>query len=171
MNIKFLDNELFMDMLKVKALNEELVENEAVRDKDGYLKVILYKNGKPKSFQVHRLVASAFIENPLNLSEVNHRDENPSNNRVENLEWCTRKYNMNYGTRLEKQLANPNCGIKQLKPILQFTKNGELVKEYPSLMEASRLTQINQGNISSCCNGKLHSAGKYLWKYKEECVA
>lgn len=67
-------------------------------DKDGYKYVILSKNGKTKTGWVHRLVAQAFIPNPDKLPCINHKDENPSNNRVDNLEWCDREYNVNYGT-------------------------------------------------------------------------
>ena len=69
------------------------------RDTCGYLQVNLSKNGEKKTYQVHRLVAKSFLPNPDNLSEVNHKDENKENNIVENLEFCDRKYNINYGTR------------------------------------------------------------------------
>ena len=68
----------------------------------GYLRAQLYSNSKRKSFLVHRLVAQAFIPNPDNLPQVNHRDENPSNDSVDNLEWCDGKYNVNYGTRIDR---------------------------------------------------------------------
>ena len=67
-----------------------------------YIQVILCKNGKTKPFLVHRLVAEAFISNPNNLPCVNHKDENPKNNNVDNLEWCTYKYNNEYNRRVEK---------------------------------------------------------------------
>ena len=68
----------------------------------GYARIILCKNGKQYGKLVHRLVAELFIENPQGLSEVNHKDEDKTNNRVENLEWCDHKYNMNYGSRKDK---------------------------------------------------------------------
>ena len=74
-----------------------------VKNKDGYLQVNLCCNGKYKMFLVHRLAAQAFIPNPDNLPEINHKDENPGNNNVDNLEWCTRKYNINYGSRKDKE--------------------------------------------------------------------
>lgn len=85
-----------------------------------------------------------------------------TDNRVENLEFCDAMRNVNYGTR------NNRVAEKLSKPILQFTKNGELVKEYPSAKEAERQTKIHQGHISQCCKGKLKSCGGYLWKYKED---
>ncbi len=144
----------------------------------GYLQVRLYKNKKGKFYLIHRLVATAFIPNPLHLPQVNHINEIKTENHVENLEWCTASYNCNYGSRtariLSKTLAHPNwkksrekCGTPK-KAVLQFTLNGEFVKEYPSTCEASRQTKINQGNISQCCNGKYKSCGGYLWKYKNE---
>lgn len=77
-------------------------EKTKFEEKDGYLVVALCKNGKAKHIKVHRLVATAFIENPFNLPEVNHKDENKKNNHFDNLEWCTTKHNINYGTRNAK---------------------------------------------------------------------
>ena len=127
-----------------------------------YLQVGLRKNGKQKWYLVHRLVASAFLENPSNLQDVNHRDENPSNNRVENLEWMSHKENINYGTRTQRQKA------KLSKVVQQFTKQGEFVAEFPSLREASRQTRINLGHIFSCCNGRYKSTGGFVWRYKQK---
>jgi hypothetical protein len=72
-------------------------------DKDGYVKVYLCKNSKVKFLSVHRLIAQAFIPNPDELPQINHKDENKANNKIENLEWCTCKYNINYGTRTKRQ--------------------------------------------------------------------
>ena len=80
-------------------------------DKYGYKVVILANHGKYKSYKVHRLVASAFIENPNNYPQVNHLDENPANNNYLNLEWCTAKYNINYGTR-NKRAGEAQMGEK-----------------------------------------------------------
>ena len=188
-----------MENLKVKAEISELADNEEFRDIEGYeglyqvtsygrvfslisgkflrpkkernyyLRVGLCKNGKQKLYLVHRIVATAFIHNPLNYKEVNHKDENPSNNHVSNLEWCDARYNCNYGTRNERILQHPNTCIKQLKSVLQFTRQGEFVAEFPSIHEAERQTKIPQSNISMCCNGdkKYSHAGGYVWRYKE----
>ncbi len=141
--------------------------------KDNYLQVILWKNGKLKAYLVHRLVGQAFIPNPMNYKEVNHKSEIKTDNRVENLEWCDRSYNNSYGTRLERQLANPNwktshekIAKKLSKPVLQFTRDNKFVAEFPSTMEAERQTRIFQTNISKCCNGKLKSAGGFVWRFK-----
>ena len=73
-------------------------------EKDGYCSVALSKDGKIKRYKIHRLVAQAFLQNPDNLPQVNHKDEDKLNNSVENLEWCTAKYNINYGTRQERAI-------------------------------------------------------------------
>ena len=89
------------------------------KDKDGYLIVNLYKNNKSKTFKVHRLVAEVFLPNPYNLPQVNHKDENPQNNIVTNLEWCDRLYNVRYGTGIERQKK------KQLNDIINIIKESE----------------------------------------------
>ncbi len=127
------------------------------RNPEGYLKVCLYKNGEHKDYKVHRLVAKIFIPNPDNLPEVNHRDENKENNSVQNLEWCDRKYNINYGTR--------NQRIS--KPVLQFTKDGEFVREWKSTHDVERNLGYYNQNISSCCTGRYKSAYSFIWKYKD----
>ena len=121
--------------------------------------------GKMKSFTVHRLVSLAFIPNPDNLPEVNHKDECKTNNNVSNLEWCSKSYNINYGTR------NERCGEKNLnrkdqsRPVKQFTKDGRFITDYPSIAEAERQTGFDQTAISKCCNGKQKSAYGYIWRY------
>lgn len=127
------------------------------RDKDGYIQVDLYKNCDQKTCKVHRLVAQAFIPNPDNLPQVNHKDENKTNNSVQNLEWCDCKYNINYGTH--------NQRIS--KPVLQFTKDGEFVKEWKSATDVKRNLGFAQQYISSCCTGKHKSAYNYIWKFKD----
>lgn len=141
-------------------------------DTSGYKIVNLWKDNIIKSPKVHRLVAQAFIPNPSNLPQVNHKDEVKTNNCVDNLEWCSVKYNNNYGTRIERvsnSMKGKHINRKDWsKPILQFTKQGEFVAEYPSIREAVRQTGIIRQNISSCCNNKRNykSAGGYVWKFK-----
>lgn len=107
-----------------------------VKDKKGYLKVVLCCNGKCKTIKVHRLIAQAFLLNPDNLPQVNHKDEDKTNNCVENLEWCTAKYNNNYGTRKDKvretAIKNGYCtGLSKEEYIKEYReKNREKIREY-----------------------------------------
>ena len=132
-------------------------------NKKSYKQVILYSNGKIKPILVHRLVAEAFIPNPYNLPEVNHKDENKNNNNVTNLEWCSHKYNMNFGTRT-KRSAKAHTGIyntKTSKKVICI----ETGIVYQSLSEIKRQIGFSQSNISQCCNGKRKSAYKFHWKW------
>lgn len=127
----------------------------------GYLYVTLYdKNKKQKSKRIHQLVAQAFISNPNNLPFVNHKDENVKNNVYSNLEWCTAKYNCNYGTRLQRIAAKNN------KPILQFDLNGNFIKEYESITQASKELNNSLNNISQCCLGRSRTSKGYIFKFK-----
>lgn len=151
---------------RVKSLNYNNTCKERCLEPNknslGYLQVILCKNGKRDSHSIHRLVAEAFIPNPNNLPQVNHKDENPSNDMVDNLEWCDRKYNINYGTAIERMLKRRN-GPRKERPVI-CVENGVV---YPSSQEASRQTGVHQGNIISCCQGRYKSAGGYHWKYSD----
>ena len=126
---------------------------------NGYLFVRLCKDGVKKRFLLHRLVAEVFIPNPDNLPQVNHKDENPNNNCIENLEWCDVAYNINYGGRNEKVKTKISI------PVFQYTKGGEFVKRYDSAVQAEKETGISSQNISRCRAGKLPSAGGFIWKY------
>lgn len=132
----------------------------------GYCRVLLSKDGKTKLHYVHRLVATAFIPNPNNYPCVNHKDENKQNNCVENLEWCTQKYNNNYRNR-QKKIAKKNTNGKMSKPVLQYDLQGNFIKEWPSIMEIERQLGFDQGYISNCCNGKYKTAYGYIWKFKD----
>ena len=129
----------------------------------GYYTILLSKNGKRKWFFIHRLVAEAFIPNPDNLLQVNHKDENKLNNNVENLEWCDAKYNSNYGTR--------NKRISKIKTNNTYNTKSVLCVEtgivYSSTREAARQTGIRNTNISSCARKQYgyKTAGGYHWKY------
>lgn len=155
----------------VKSLNYRYTEKEGIlkptKDKDGYLLVGLWKNRKEKKFRVHKLVAGVFIpnDNPIEKTEINHKDENPSNNHVDNLEWVTPKENCNYATRNER-LSKKLKG-KGTKPILQYTLDGEFIKEWESIKQASEELNITHSNIGRCCRGEQKKCGGFIWKYKE----
>jgi group I intron endonuclease len=120
---------------RVKSLNYKRSGEERLlkpkKQKDGYLSVSLCKDSKQKSFLVHKLVALIFLENPLNLPQINHKDENKENNKVENLEFCTARHNINYGTRSEragKNISKAKQGkhhTKETKQKMSETRKGE----------------------------------------------
>lgn len=128
-------------------------------DKDGYQIVGLHKNGEVKNCKIHRLVAEAYLPNPENLPQVNHKDENKVNNCLQNLEWCDSKYNINYGTRKDKVASS----IK--KPILQYDLDGNFIREWLSATDVGK--EFRKG-ISKCLTGRQKTAYGYIWKYKEE---
>lgn len=135
------------------------------KKRNGYFQVNLYKNGTMKSRAVHRLVATAFIPNPLGKPQVNHRDEDKQNNAVDNLEWVYARTNLNYGSRNGK--AGKTISQKPHRHILQYSLTGELVAEYESSAAAMRKTGVWNTHIIQCCKGKVLTAGGYRWKYKE----
>ncbi len=110
---------------------------------DGYVRVSLTKQGQQKQRFLHRLVATAFIENPYNLPEVNHKDEDKANNLPRNLEWCTHKYNSNYGSRLYRMAQTNSI------PVIQYTKSGQEVARYSSIVEASEAVNDSGKHISN----------------------
>lgn len=138
----------------LREIKEQIMVN--IADKYGYMCITLSKNRNIKTIKIHRLVAMAFIENPNNLPQVNHIDENKSNNNVSNLEWCTQKYNINYGSRTEK------CS----KKVVQILDN-KIIKVFNSVNEASRFMNCNKYNISMCCKKKRKTTCGYKWEYLE----
>ena len=149
------------NMRRVKSLNYNRTGKERAlklqKDKDGYLRACLCKEGKIKNCQVHRLVGQAFLENPEGYPEINHKDENPLNNCAENLEWCTREYNNNYGARNEK------VGKTMGRPVRCVETN----TIYFSACEAQRKTGIFATHICDCVKHKKrhHTAGRCHWEY------
>ena len=136
------------------------------RDGGGYLQVDLCKNGNKKWCLVHRLVAQAFIPNSNNLPQINHKNEDKTNNSVQNLEWCSSKYNNNYGTHIQR-INEKNTNGKLSKPVHQYTLDGKFIKEWKSTMDVKRnLGYVNQ-DISACCLGKQKSAYGFVWRYKQ----
>ena len=134
--------------------------------RDGYLYVNLCKDRKRKHYKVHRLVAQAYLPNPEVLPELNHIDENKQNNCVDNLEWCERQHNCNYGTR-NARIAAAKTNGKCSKPVQQLTKDGTLVAVWTSIHEAERVTGNSKGNICRCCRGKRPTAGGFIWHYAQ----
>ena len=162
-------------------------------DAGGYIRIVLCKNGIQKNFSLHRLVAEHFIPNPNNLPQINHKDENKENNCVDNLEWCTPKYNTNYGTRTQRA-ANTSKGktftLEQRKklsqarkgyvtseetknkiseslsnPVYQYDLNNKLIKKWRNIQEPKRSGMpYDPTCFSKCCLGKLKTYKGFIWK-------
>ena len=153
------------------------------KDKYGYLKVDLWKNGESKTCKVHRLVAETFLPNPENKPQVNHKIEGDEGKKINmvifnedgtidkektTIEWVTSKENNNYGThneRVAKAISKANTNGKLSKPVLQFSLSGELIREWPSVNECGR-NGFDKGAVSRCCNGKLPHYKGFKWEYK-----
>lgn len=169
------------DWGRIKSLSKEIVNNIGVRKHgdiilkngksfNGYFSVVLYKDKRRKMYSVHRLVAEAFLEIPEELKkyigtrklQVNHKDEDKTNNRLENLEWMSAKDNTNYGTArqrmTEKQLNSP----KKSKTVYQYDLEGNLIAIFPSTMECVR---NGFKYVRDCCRGKIKTYKGYIWKY------
>ena len=144
---------------RVKSIKfgKEIILKQHIRG--GYYSVNLSKNGILKIFKVHRLVAEVFLPNPNNYKEVNHKDEDKSNNVVSNLEWCDRKYNVNYGSR------NKRAAEKLSKIVLQYDLNGNFIKEWKSIRECYRNGFCSQ-HVAACCRGELKTYKGFIWRYK-----
>ena len=135
-------------IVKTKKIKKQRV------GKDNYYKINLYKDGKSKTFRVHRLVAELFIPNPNNYPIVNHIDGNSLNNHVQNLEWCTQRHNINHGKRnqiVSQKLRNRK---ETSKPIMAILPNGD-VEQYPSICEAARKLNGSSGTICQALNGEV----------------
>lgn len=129
-----------------------------INEKGNYKRVGLTKNNKKSKFLVHRLVAIAFLENHDNLEFVNHKDGNPSNNCVDNLEWCSRSYNNLHAIYIIKT-------NRINKPIGRFNKDGFLIKKYDSLAMAANDLGILKSNLHKAVSGVHKSCRKSIWKY------
>ena len=176
------------NMGNVRSLNyrhTNIIKNLSLSlNKDGYVQVNLWKNCKGKVLAVHRLVAEAFVPNPNNKPEIDHINTDKTDNTVwlnedgsvnyekTNLRWVTKKENMNNPLTI-KDLSKIRIGNENAKSIyravLQYTKDGKLIKEWASMNSAARELKINKSGIYSCCNGinRTKSYGGYVWRYKK----
>lgn len=144
---------------RVKSLKygKEYIKKISIHHSN-YNIIKLHKDGVGKTFQIHRLVAQHFIPNPDNLPQVNHKDENTLNNSVNNLEWCDSKYNANYGTAIQRRSNTIS------KPVLQYTLDGEFVREWSSVKECKA-----QGYFcDAVCRGVRKTHKGFIWKYKRK---
>ena len=143
---------------KTNKLLKEIINN------DGYLRFSLFKDGKQKRYLAHRLVAKSFVDNPNEYPEINHINENVKDNCVENLEWCTHKQNINYGSRNKKV----SLALKNNQNSAKRVQNIDTLKIYDSLTKAKKETGIDLSQICLCCKNKAKTAGGYRWRYVEK---
>lgn len=160
---------------RVKSVERVTENGRAVRErilktrfnKRGYEYVNIQVQKRRKAIKIHREVAKAFLDNPNNYIEVNHKDENKRNNSVENLEWCNRAYNANYGTASKRAAASRLK--KHVLQIDQFALDGTFVKRWttPNSIEVEHKKAMRATNIIACCRGRYKTSYGYVWKYAE----
>lgn len=139
------------------------------RHRCGYAQILLAKDGERKMFLIHRLVASAFLDNPNNYQQVNHKDENKRNNIASNLEWCDASHNVKYSIGLHPER---DCGNRTKHPykhdnlkIAQIDADGNIVRFWGGTPEIRRDKRYNPSNIIQCCLGKRKTAHGFIWQY------
>lgn len=154
---------------RVRSLERISVQKHRVKervlastlDTYGYCLVTLRRDGKRKTHKVHRLVAEAFLSNPDNLPQINHKDECKTNNKVSNLEFCSPAYNTNYGNRNERAAKGHE------KPIFAITSSGNRYL-FQSATKAAELLGLNRANVSSCLNSKRKHCGDFAFEWVEQ---
>ena len=167
--VKSLERTVWDNRGYYKTVHERILKPN--KDSNGYLQVPLCKDGKRKNCLVHQLVVTAFCENPMGYTEVNHIDEDKTNNCAKNLEYCSRSYNLTYNGRAKKvgkkSAEKRRNDPKMSKPVIGIDRVTGLILEFPSMQEATRQLRINQGNLCSCLKGKLKSCGGFQWYYSD----
>ena len=160
---------------RIKSLNYKMSGKEGIMShnfkNDGYLEVCLRNNGKAKTICVHRLVWMAFYGMIPDGMEVNHKNEDKTDNCIFNLNLLTHRQNCIWGTRIKRLSENLKGVLKNRKDtskwVIQLSKDNEILHFYPSAKEAGRATGLSNANISSCCHGRFRTSGGFIWKFAE----
>ena len=133
--------------------------------KNQYLQVVLWNDHKKYYRNIHRLVATAFLPNPNDYPQVNHKDENKLNNSVSNLEWCTAVYNVNYGTGIARRVkGHTRTGSPKAEQPVRQIKDGVVIGEYESIASAARACGIPESGIRRNLYGKSHTCHGCVWE-------
>lgn len=161
------------DSLGRTMRKEERILATRPSSQTGYLSINLTKDGKVKTHSVHRLVAEAFIPNPMELPCVNHKDETRDNNMVDNLEWCTYQYNNTYGTAMERRNASLAKFIAEhldeSKAVIQYSLEGKKIREFACLRDAEKeLGLYKNSTVAACCFHQSKTAYGFVWRFKGE---
>ena len=165
-NVKSLERDVYRQNGTFHHLKEKILVPNL--DRYGYQYVNLAKNGKRKVMKVHRLVAMAFLPNPENKPMVNHKDEVKTNNVVENLEWCTASYNINFGTRNVRMIQNRRSYKLGNAPSAKAVFCVELNKTFDCAKRAEEELDIQRTSIGKVCRGERKTAGGFHWKFADE---
>lgn len=160
-NIRSIDRDYIDTWGRYYQKKGQMIKQYVQITKGNYKQVMvtLLKDHKPHRLIVARLVAKTFIPNPNNYPQVNHIDENSLNNNVNNLEWCDYKYNINYGTYLERRSKSKSRAIDV------YDINNNFIETLPSGVEVSKKYNVSRGSVSSVCNGKRNSVKNYIFKF------
>ncbi len=154
---------------KTRIVAEKIIKNQ--KTQAGYLLVNLHDKSVSKPYGIHRLIAQAFIPNPENKREVNHKNGIKTDNGIENLEWVTSSENQKHAFKIGLQKPNSTCKGKfgklhpNSKQVNQLTLNGEFIKQWDSLSDVQRALGYRNGHISMCACGKCKTAYGYRWQY------
>lgn len=185
------DGEIYEGLYKVSNLGKILSLNynhtgkpglmNPGTDKDGYFQVKFWKNGKPKTCSVHRLVAQTFLPNLENKPCINHKiqgkegkkinmvifnEDGSINKEKTSIEWVTYKENNDYGTHNER-IAKANTNGKCSKKVIQLSLSGDFIKEWPSIMECAR-NGFAHSHVAECCRGERKSHKGFLWMFADD---